>query len=318
MNYSLTFLFKAFSLLIFVLLTLYLLYIEFKFAESQNSNLISNLSNGKLEKLTFMESTGSQKADKVLFTYLPALATYFGVYLSMSERRAKEGDRTALLESQRALELDKAQLRARDDLSAADKAKYLAQSDRLTNVITIFTNSDLESQNCAKQLSEIHQIEIKQANGDLLTSTESDLLTNKSIIMNSKNYHESAINRALIEIEQINNEISKNSVLCVDFSDLISKLNEENLLVYFNLVFNQLILSSTISIILIMYGDYLITRFNLLINYPKIAQFIQLRKKLQKYYLKFSFVCIFLGVLSQIALNIYILLPKLQLIFTWS
>lgn len=52
-----------------------------------------------------------------------------------------------------------------------------------------------------------------------------------------------------------------------------------------NLLFSQVILSASISIFFIYYGDVLINRFNLEIKYPKLAKLISLRRKFQQYYL---------------------------------
>lgn len=285
MIFSITFLFKAFFCLIFIILTLYLLYLEFKFTEHQNNNFTSNLSNGKLDKLTVLESIGGQKASKIIFTYLPALAAYYGVYQTMRDRRALEADSRALLETQRALEASKAELRAREDISAAEKIKQGGQGDRLSTGVSNLVKSDLEAQKYTNQLAEIHQIEMKELKGEKLTTPESDLLKDKDYIQNMQKYHNTERNKALGDIEQVTQEISKSNVFGLDFSDLLSKLTQDEILALCNLVFNQLILSSTISIILVIYGDFLIKRFNLNSKYPKIAKFIQLRHKLQQYYL---------------------------------
>ena len=92
--------------------------------------------------------------------------------------------------------------------------------------------------------------------------------------------------------------------------------SDEEKLAFCGLLFNNLILSYTITIIVILYGDYLIRRFDLVNKYPKIAKFIQMRQKLQQYYLKISFVWIFMCVLPQIGMYIYILMPKLVELFS--
>jgi len=82
------------------------------------------------------------------------------------------------------------------------------------------------------------------------------------------------------------------------------------------LLLNQIILNYTFTIILILYGDYLIKRFNLENKYSKFAKIIQLRQKLQSYYLKLAFVWIFLAVLfTQMFVYLSIILPKLLSIF---
>ena len=86
-------------------------------------------------------------------------------------------------------------------------------------------------------------------------------------------------------------------------------LNDEELLAAGSLLLNGLILSHTISIILILYGDHLIKRFNLEVKYPKLAKIIQLRRKLQEYYLKISLTWIIICVLPQIFM--FLIIPSL-------
>lgn len=81
-----------------------------------------------------------------------------------------------------------------------------------------------------------------------------------------------------------------------DFYSL-GTLSQVEFLAFTGLLLNWYILNYTISIILIQYRLYLIKRFNLEIRYPKIDKLIQLRRKLQNYYLKVCFVMIFIGIL---------------------
>ena len=82
------------------------------------------------------------------------------------------------------------------------------------------------------------------------------------------------------------------------------------------LLLKGVVISSTLSLIFILYGDYLLTKYNIESRYPKLAKFIQLRRKLQNYYLKVCFVWIFIGILPQICVYAYILFPKLLEIFS--
>ena len=77
----------------------------------------------------------------------------------------------------------------------------------------------------------------------------------------------------------------------------LGTLSQVEFLAFTGLLLNWYILNYTISIILIQYRLYLIKRFNLEIRYPKIDKLIQLRRKLQNYYLKVCFVMIFIGIL---------------------
>ena len=117
--------------------------------------------------------------------------------------------------------------------------------------------------------------------------------------------------------KEIDNKLIKSSFISsdFDFKKFIGSLNQEELLALSGLLLNSLILNYTISIILILYGEYLIKRFNLEDRFPRLAKFIKLRRTLQNYYLKICFVWIFIGILPQIFIYISILYPKLIELF---
>lgn len=72
-----------------------------------------------------------------------------------------------------------------------------------------------------------------------------------------------------------------------------------------------MVIGYTMSIILTLYGEYLINRFQLEIRFPKLATFIQLRRKLQAYFLKISLGMIFIATLPQLYIYIWILSSKI-------
>ena len=58
-----------------------------------------------------------------------------------------------------------------------------------------------------------------------------------------------------------------------------------------------------------------INKFNLENRYPRLAKLINLRRTLQAYYLRISFIWIFLAVIPQLVVYIMILEPRLGKIF---
>lgn len=73
-----------------------------------------------------------------------------------------------------------------------------------------------------------------------------------------------------------------------DFESLMAFIDSIDIfyrLALFLLVFKGIIISSTISIIFVLYGDYLLVKYDIEKRYPKLAKIIQLRRKLQRYYL---------------------------------
>jgi hypothetical protein len=108
-------------------------------------------------------------------------------------------------------------------------------------------------------------------------------------------------------------EISSSSKLDADinesfmFSTITSSLieNYENMdsmskIALGLLLLNYALISSLISIIFIFYGDYLIKKYKIEVNYPKLAKIISLRRKFQKYYLIVDFLIIISVILSEI------------------
>jgi hypothetical protein len=58
------------------------------------------------------------------------------------------------------------------------------------------------------------------------------------------------------------------------------------------------------SIAAIIYGDLLIKHLNLEVKYPRIAKFIQLRRRFQFYYLNIDFLLILVTLISLFYFNI--------------
>ena len=83
------------------------------------------------------------------------------------------------------------------------------------------------------------------------------------------------------------------------------------MLAFSGLLLNSLVLNSIISIILILYGEYLIKCFDLENRFPKIAKIIKIRSKLQNFYLKVNFIWVFIGILPPMFMYAYILGHKL-------
>ncbi len=73
------------------------------------------------------------------------------------------------------------------------------------------------------------------------------------------------------------------------------------------LLLDYALINCVISIVFNFYGNYLIKKFNLETKYPKLAKFILLRKKFQRYYLIFNISGILAVTLIQVAFFMFIL-----------
>jgi hypothetical protein len=82
-------------------------------------------------------------------------------------------------------------------------------------------------------------------------------------------------------------------------------LSVEQLGALSNLFFSSVVLSSGFSLISIYFGEYLLMKFNIEKRFPKIAKYINLRRKFQRYYIKLSFFYIVLCSIVQIALALF-------------
>lgn len=115
-----------------------------------------------------------------------------------------------------------------------------------------------------------------------------------------------SINKNVDELEKL---VDKSSLFDLDW--LHSKFEYLDILGKISLSFlmlHSVILSCLITKILILYGNFLIKKFNLNEKYPKLAKFIELRIKFQRYYLIFIFTFIFIVLFTDILFLVAILI----------
>ena len=68
-----------------------------------------------------------------------------------------------------------------------------------------------------------------------------------------------------------------------DINNIIDSMSMSQKLAYLHISGSFFILISLFSILTIFYGDYLIIKLNLENRFPKLAKFIQLRRKFNNY-----------------------------------
>lgn len=173
------------------------------------------------------------------------------------------------------------------------------------NFILNYLGLSKSSSNCLENCSFEDPVTLSN---DKIKQDDSFHLVNKTNI--ELNPYEYKFNNGL---EEINKTLNQNRIFSFDFNyqDFINSLDPIEMLAFSGLLLNSLVLNSTISIILILYGEYLIKRFNLENRFPKIAKFIQIRSKLQNFFLKVNIFWIFIGVLPPMFMYAYILGNKL-------
>jgi hypothetical protein len=105
-------------------------------------------------------------------------------------------------------------------------------------------------------------------------------------------------------------DINKSSIINFEFDSSINWF--EGLIGIKKLAFciilgKGILISAISSIVFIYYGDVLIEKYDLVNKYPKIAKFIELRRKYQKYYLIFNSLLIVIVVITEILVGLSIL-----------
>jgi len=152
------------------------------------------------------------------------------------------------------------------------------------------------------------EIQNKYSENSVDTSINEQL---QEVVANSEEIHnmyETVNNKLDTFINKINILLNNNSGNKSQYLDSLQQffdgLNYQQNLAVVHISGSIFILISLFSIISIFYGDKLILYFNLENRFPKIAKFIQIRRKLQQYYLLMNISLITIVLVIIIILNI--------------
>jgi uncharacterized alkaline shock family protein YloU len=129
------------------------------------------------------------------------------------------------------------------------------------------------------------------------------------------NMYESVNNKFDSFINKINtllNNSNNKSQYLDSLQSFFDGLNYEQNLAIVHISGSMFILFSLISIISIFYGDKLIIFFDLENRFPKIAKFIQIRRKFQQYYLIINIGLIIIVLLIMIYINIIVFISNIK------
>lgn len=101
------------------------------------------------------------------------------------------------------------------------------------------------------------------------------------------------------------------------FNDLIEKyqsflnnLSLDQIVALFNIICEIMILMALTSICILLIGDFLINKFNLDTRYPRLSKYIRMKEKLNKYYLKYYIILLYIIVILCLCGNIYMFLLR--------
>jgi hypothetical protein len=168
--------------------------------------------------------------------------------------------------------------------------KALKESEKLTEISTKMENTNLDPSQV-----EIFKKDISYHNGNL----EESIFSSNLKLEELKNM-----------LDEIFSSGSKNKFfgdnVIDNFQIYLSSLPIEKVGALGHILISVAILFSLITIITIFYGDSLIKYYNLEVKYPRLARFIQLRRKFQQYYFLLNIIIIILALLLIIYVNLIV------------
>lgn len=300
-NYSLTLILKLIFLIIFIILSIYLLYQEYLYEDKLNS----------ISDCSFKKS--SSKFSRVFVNLtcivIPSLFAYRHFYRDeMIMRRVnKELENTKQQISE---------LKAENNELRTSKSEILQNLNKTQAIVKDIELSTKAKNELQTREAEINSINNKALQGQNLSTDEQNKVAQEQFVKAQIQNYDNQINSDINKIEELRKLIEdskKNSVFIseFDYQKFLDNLSKEELLAFSGLLLNSLVLSYSISIILVLYGNYLITRFDLENRYPKLAKFIKIRRQIQNYYIKICFCWIFIGILPQIFIYSFILSSRI-------
>jgi hypothetical protein len=182
-----------------------------------------------------------------------------------------------------------------------DKA-ILEESNNLRNEVEVLEQKLRSSLEIKRELQakNLENIEESSINEQLQKVTNTDVEIH--------NMYESVNNKFDSFINKINTLLNNNSGNKSQYLDSLLQffdgLNYQQNLALSNILGSIFIIFTLFSIISIFYGEKLIIYFDLENKFPKVAKFIQIRRKFQQYYLLINIALILIVLLLIIYVNI--------------
>ena len=159
-------------------------------------------------------------------------------------------------------------------------------------------NSLITNEKIKTLMEEMNELKSKISNQKIFNKTDIENVNNSSNILeelkNIKetfNHSNNSLNAILNTVDKYINSKNNNNfsesfmTLIHDINNIIFNMSMSEQLAYFHVSGCFFILISLFSIISIFYGDFLITKLNLEVKYPKLGKFIKLRRKFQHFYI---------------------------------
>lgn len=295
---------KVLFIFFFFFLTLFLLYEEYSLA---NKNyIVSGIGNRR-----GLDILSGVSGAVTLITFIDNLATR-----KANVERQKEAELEAM---RRKLELEQAQKNCEDIKRQLAESKNENIELKEKYAISQKALSDCENSNDLvfksvsfwKSYNETitnkdRKVEIIKNSGKTNSEIQKELeQLNNETNSNLEKQEELASNYAADLAKKIGS--SKFNNFDFNLREWINSLTELEMFAFIILCFNSIIWNALLSIVFIFYGDFLIKYFNLEVRYPKIAKFIEFRRKVQNFSVKFNLLVIFICTVPQIIACISVL-----------
>jgi hypothetical protein len=261
----------------------------------------------------YLLANPSNNISKTLLRYLQVAATTAGLAggVDLAMRKYKdatdpEWSRSQVLLLLKQAELDKNKL----EMEAINKAlreskeklsfyevKYISIFSKQNEIFNAFY---LENSTIIKKIAEMKEKKNKLESGTLTEKEKSSYSTeisflnkdierrieqNKLSINNVIKDNQTAQNEITAEVSNETNQAGVGMGFYSSMQDFFKDLTLEQTFSVCFFLLSNVMMSSLISIVVILFGDHLIRKYNLEGKYPRLAKWIQLRRRLQRYYI---------------------------------
>ena len=311
---------KIIFFILFIILNISLLYCEFKNLEKKNSS----------ESPEYMQSSAPEL--KKIATYFLGGLSAAANFITINDHFQSKQEKAI---AQEALETVKEEVRKIANKHTATNflhRLHVDSIDRMIKQITVLEDTETKLMNETKLMKSIkedlseHEAEVDIEYSEFIRKQNFNLdsvrrskakafdelkldieRSNKFSTELSKEENDSKI------LEMINEDIKKSAIFDLDVEELLKKfVNYETLsglsqLMVTMIISNSLILWCLFGLLINIYGEYLLERFQLEKKYPKLAIIIKYRRKLSIYYILSNILLITLTCLTGIILGVSIL-----------
>jgi len=173
--------------------------------------------------------------------------------------------------------------------------------------------------------SEISRVKSVLNNIDLQLNTKNfNIGENLETLNNKQKYYSEELNNLIIKkdenvnelLDKINSIVNKSDLssylsdMMEKYQSILSTLNLDQMVALFNIFGFFMVLVTIFNLSTVLIGDYLIDRLKLEDKFPKLSKYIKFKQTLNKGYLTFYYLILYIITITFILCNIYILLLR--------